>query len=284
MGFVSQGCEPQRPACEDAVFEVHREIPDQLQQGARKVRVWWGALLAIAVIFSAACAFAQQGASSQAAPPSEPTQSSTPSRANPETPASQQQPQRILGIMPNFRAVSPGETPPPPTPKEGFKIATQNSFDYSAFIFVGLTSLVAQGANLHPQLGKGVGGYGQYYWRGFVDKTNGNYLVDFALPVVFHQDTRYYAIGKGGFWERTMYAASRVFITPDYQGHGSVNYSELLGRGIAQGISVTYYPVQDRTAGAVVSRYAWAVGRDALTNVFREFWPDIATGALHRHP
>jgi len=69
------------------------------------------------------------------------------------------QPKRILGIMPNYRAVSAGVIPPPPTPKEAFKIATKNSFDYSAFVFVGLTPLIAEGNDSHPQLGKGVGGF-----------------------------------------------------------------------------------------------------------------------------
>ena len=45
-----------------------------------------------------------------------------------------------------------------------------------------------------------------------------------------------------------------------------------------------YYPSQDRTAGALAAKYGYAMGRDALTNVFREFWPDIATHVLHRHP
>ena len=62
-------------------------------------------------------------------------------------PPSQRQPKRILGIMPNYRAVSAGEKPPPPTPKEAFKIATYNSFDYSAFVFVGLTSAIAEGTD-----------------------------------------------------------------------------------------------------------------------------------------
>jgi hypothetical protein len=50
---------------------------------------------------------------------------------------------------------------------------------------------------------------------------------------------------------------------------------------MAQGISVTYYPSGSRTAGALATK---ALGRDALTNVFREFWLDIATHVLHRHP
>lgn len=241
------------------------------------------------VLVMAGVSFAQSGA--PALPPLkvEDAVQPAPAAAQPEAHTNQDiagaktQPKRILGIMPNYRAVSAGAIPPPPTPKEAFKIATQNSFDYSAFLFVGITSLMAEGSDAHPQLGKGIAGFGSYAWRGLLDKADGNYLVIFALPTVFHQDERYYAMGKGGIWKRAIYAASRILITPDYHGHNSFNASEVFGRGIAQGISATYYPSQDRTAGALAVRFGYAMGRDALTNVFREFWPDIATHVLHRH-
>lgn len=204
--------------------------------------------------------------------------------ANKEVDPSKQQPKRILGIMPNYRAVSAGAIPPPPTPKEAFKIATQNSFDYSSFIFTGITSLLAESSNAHPALGKGIGGFGQYYWRGFLDKTDGNYMVIFVMPTIFHQDERYYSMGEGNFFKRGIYAASRILITPNYQGRNSFNTSEVLGRAVAQGISASYYPAGDRSVGDLAAKYGWAMGRDALTNVFREFWPDIATHVLHRHP
>lgn len=219
-----------------------------------------------------------------------PAASQKSSSAQNETTASQTlkpqevQPKRILGVMPNFRAVSAASVPPPPTPKQAFIIAAQNSFDYSAFIFVGITSLLAEGTDAHPQLGEGIRGFGQYYWRGFVDKTDGNYWVIFILPTIFHQDERYYAMGKGGIIKRLFYAASRVVLTPNYQGHVGFNTSELLGRGISQGISLAYYPSETRTPSAFASKYGYAIGRDALTNMFREVWPDIATHVLHRHP
>jgi subtilisin family serine protease len=197
---------------------------------------------------------------------------------------SKQQPKRILGIMPNYRAVSAGAIPPPPTPKEAFKIATLNSFDYSSYIFVGITSAFAEWSDAHPALGDGMEGFGKYYWRGFVDKTSGNYMVIFALPTVLHEDERYYAMGEGKFLKRGVYAATRILITPDYNGKNTLNASEIFGRAISQGISLSYYPSSDRTAGALAVKYGWAMGRDALTNVFREFWPDIATHVLHRHP
>ena len=206
-------------------------------------------------------------------------------KAQPQQPAprSGQQPKRILGLMPNYRAVSVGALPPPPTPKEAFKIATYNSFDYSSFVFVALTSMIAEGENSHPQLGKGVPGFWAYSWRGFLDKADGNYWVIFALPTVFHEDERYYTLGHGSILKRAFYASSRLIITPNYQGHNTFNASELLGRGIAQGISTAYYPNKDNTAGELAGKYGYALLRDAATNTFREFWPDIAVHVLHQH-
>lgn len=186
--------------------------------------------------------------------------------------------------MPNYRAVSAGTIPPPPRPKQAFKIATENTFDYSSFVFVGLTSMIAEGEDAHPELGKGVSGFWAYSWRGFVDKADGNYWVIFGLPTAFHEDERYFARGEGPIWKRGVYASTRVFITPNYQGHNTINGAELLGRGIAQGISTTYYPSSTRTASALATKYSYALLRDAATNTFREFWPDIAVHVLHRHP
>ena len=42
------------------------------------------------------------------------SQSQSAAPANAGAPSEKQQPKRILGIMPNFRAVSAGEIPPPP--------------------------------------------------------------------------------------------------------------------------------------------------------------------------
>jgi len=193
------------------------------------------------------------------------------------------QPKRILGIMPNYRAVSAGTNPPPPTPREAFMVATRNSFDYSAFVFVGVTSLLAEGSNAHSQLGKGVPGFWAYYWRGYLDKTDGNYWVDWVMPTIFHQDERYYAMGEGGIMKRSVYAATRILITPDYQGKNSFNASEVVGRGIAQAISLSYYPSKTQTLSGFSQKYAYALGRDALTNVFREVWPDINERLFHRH-
>lgn len=256
------------------------------------MRIFWMFALGLSL---ALCAAAQQDATNSASPASTdkpaPTENFTtanrPSGITkaPISQAAEIQPGpsgRVLGLMPNFRVVRPGDIAPPPTAKRNFMLATRSSFDYSSFVFTGFTSALAQWTDSDPQFGQGMRGYEKYYRYGFLDKTDGNYLVMFALPAVFRQDERYYALGKGG-WRRIFYAASRVLITPNYRGYDSFNVSELLGRGIAQGISVAYYPVQDRTIDHNVSRYGFTLARDALTNIFVEFWPDIQARFLHHH-
>ena len=70
---------------------------------------------------------------------------------------------------------------------------------------------------------------------------------------------------------------TRVAVARDYEGQNTPNISELLGRGMAQAVSISYYPSRSRTAGAIATKYGYAILRDAVTNAFREFWPDIAT-------
>ena len=60
---------------------------------------------------------------------SEPTgEGQNPAPANQGAPPEKQQPKRILGVMPNFRAVSAGAIPTPPTPKQAFKIGDSEQF------------------------------------------------------------------------------------------------------------------------------------------------------------
>ena len=125
-------------------------------------------------------------------------------------PLNRQQPQRILGFMPNFRSVSAGATPHPAGWNYNFQVATHQATDYSSFIFLGLTSLTAEGLNSHPVLGKDVDGFYAYTWRGFLDKTGGTYLSAWLLPSLLHEDTRYYALGDGHtVIRRALYVISR---------------------------------------------------------------------------
>ncbi|WP_353062864.1 hypothetical protein RBB77_16415 [Tunturibacter psychrotolerans] len=193
-----------------------------------------------------------------------------------------QQTKRILGIFPNFRAVSANVHLPPQTVKEKFLTATHDNFDYSSIFLPGIVAGYNQATNNTPEFGQGAAGYGRYYWHAFVDQANENYFVEFIVPVITHEDTRYYTLGTGGFWKRAGYSLSRAIITRNDAGHDTFNISEVVGAGAAAGVSNLYYPSRERTFGNTADRWGQNIGIDAGTFLFHEFWPDINHALFHK--
>src|SRR5580698_2055060 len=128
----------------------------------------------ILFVFSAlaigANAFAQDGSTSTgesttaAGPKADP--SAVPNNPNPQNqPDGARLPQtkRILGIIPNFRAVSTDEKLPPQTVKEKFMDATSDSFDYSSIVIPGVIAAYSMAANNYPEFHQGAAGYARYF-------------------------------------------------------------------------------------------------------------------------
>ena len=194
------------------------------------------------------------------------------------------QPKRILGFMPNFRSVAGGAKPHPPGWKYNFTVATRQSFDYSSFIFLGITSLSAEGINSHPVLGKGIGGFWAYTWRGFLDKTDGTYLSAWLLPSLLHEDTRYYAMGNSRSVPiRVLYIISRQVVTRTYSGHQTFNFAGLGGKVLTQVISRTYYPTGATDFSVLATKFGYSAMRDVAFTSIREFYPDIAAHYIRKH-
>ena len=191
------------------------------------------------------------------------------------------QTKRILWIIPNFRAVSAGAKLPPQTVKEKFKTGALDSFDYSSFIFVGIQAGISQASDAYPEFRQGAAGYGRYYWHTFADQTDENLWVEGILPVVLHQDSRYYTLGHGGFIKRGFYAVSRTVITRTDSGKETFNASEVVGAGTAAGISSLYYPTRYRTWTKVGQRWLTNALLDFGTFAAKEFWPDVNRAIFH---
>jgi hypothetical protein len=205
--------------------------------------------------------------------------------ASPNDPSQSDQPakqtKRILGIIPNFRAVSANVHLPPQSPKDKLLTATQDSFDYSALFLPAILAGYSQATNATPEFHQGAAGYARYYWHSFVDQGVENEMVEAIGPILTHQDNRYYTLGQGGFLKRAGYALSRAVITRNDAGHDTFNSSEVIGAGAAAGISNLYYPTPERTFSNTASKWAINVGVDAATFVFKEFWPDINNAVFH---
>lgn len=194
------------------------------------------------------------------------------------------QPQRILGFMPNFRSVAGGTTPHAPGWKYNFIVATQQATDYSSFLFLGLTSLTAEGMDMHSDLGKGIEGFYAYTWRGFLDKTDNTYLSAWLLPSALHEDTRYYAMGKGhSILMRSLYVISRQAVARTYGGRRTVNIAGLGGKVLTQVISRSYYPSSASGLDELTTKFGFSVMRDISFSAVREFYPDAAAHFIRKH-
>ena len=189
---------------------------------------------------------------------------------------------RIMGVVPNFGAVSANTQLPPLTTKGKCWLATEDSFDYSSFIWTGILAGQEFALNNYPEFGHGAAGYGRYYWHSFVDGVSGTYFTEAIVPWISHEDPRYYTMGHGGFFRRIGYALSRVVFTKTDSERTSFNWSEVGGNALEAGLANVYYPPQERGAHQTAVNWGDQIESAALNNIAKEFWPDVRRILFHK--
>jgi len=182
---------------------------------------------------------------------------------------------RILWVVPNFAAVSANTQLPPLSVKGKFWLATEDTFDYSSFIWTGILAGQEFGTKTYAEFGQGMAGYGRYYYHIFIDGVSGSYFTEAIVPSLTHEDPRYYTLGHGGFFRRTAYALSRVVITKTDSERNSFNWSEVGGNLLEAGLSNAYYPAEERGVRQTAINWGAQLESAALNNIAKEFWPDI---------
>ena len=190
---------------------------------------------------------------------------------------------RMFWLVPNFGAVDSNKQLPPLSTREKFKLAAQDSVtDYSSYTWAGILAGQAMLLNSDPELGRGIKGYGRYYWRNFVDGISGTFFTEAIVPAITHEDPRYYTKENGGLLRRTGYAISRAFVTKTDSGGTEFNWSEVAGNGLEAALSNAYYPPQERGVSQTARNWGTQMESAVLNHVFQEFWPDIRRKIFRR--
>ena len=182
---------------------------------------------------------------------------------------------RLLWVIPNYRTAPTIKDFERITPKEKFKIASQDSFDRGTIALGAMFAGVGQLSNSNRSFGQGAAGYGRYFGTAYADFVIGDYMTEGVFPSLLHQDPRYFRKGSGGKWSRLGYAAGQIFWTHSDSGKGQFNYSEILGNSTAVAIGNAYY-ADNRTASDAVSKLSSQLAVDAASNILKEFWPEIS--------
>jgi hypothetical protein len=181
---------------------------------------------------------------------------------------------RILGIIPNFRTAALPVPYQPISVKKKFHIAAQDTFDRGTFALAATFAGESMLSNDNRSYGHGVEGYSKYLGAAYADFAIGNYMTEGVFPAVLHQDPRYFRKGTGNVMSRLGYSVGQIFVTHHDSGRIDFNYSEIFGNSAAVAVSNVYYK-DNRTAHDAVSSLAVQVGVDMVSNVLKEFWPDL---------
>ncbi|MGI8990542.1 MAG: hypothetical protein ACR2I2_13315 [Bryobacteraceae bacterium] len=213
----------------------------------------------------------------QQANTTENTPAATTAATTPEPPN-----KRIFWIIPNFRSSPVLIEYKPLTPKEKFKIATLDSFDRGTVALGAAFAGESQLSNSNPSFGQGVKGYAHYFATAYTDFVVGDFMTEGIYPALLHQDPRYFRRGKGSALSRLGYSAGQIFWTHKDSGGGQFNFSEVVGNSTAVAISMAYYP-ENRSAADGVSKLGNQLAVDMVSNILKEFWPDLDRKFSRKH-
>lgn len=211
--------------------------------------------------------------------PSSPQPGEIASEPAPAVPAAGQESQppgknRVFGVLPNYRKADASQEGTVLPAREKLTIASKDSFDYPLVILAGALAGLGQLTDQSPSFGQGLKGYGHRLITNYADQAMGNMFTEGLFPVVLHEDPRYFRRGSGTIKSRAAYAFTRVFVTHKDAGGTGFNYSEWLGNASSVAISNFYYP-DSRTVKDNGVKLLSQVGTDAVSQVLKEFWPDI---------
>jgi hypothetical protein len=203
-------------------------------------------------------------------------QAATSSQTPDSSPPSQEEkkPERIFGVVPAY-SITDAQNAPPLTSKQKFHLFVSGTLDPFPFVAYAIQAGIEQAGDEHRGYGQGAAGYAKRFGAALADGTSARFFATYAFPSLLHQDPRYFREGEGSGWSRACYSMSRSFVTRSDSGKTQPNWSNILGKFTAAGLSNLYYPADERGGSLTLSRVAISMSYQVLGNLAIEFWPDI---------
>lgn len=185
--------------------------------------------------------------------------------------------ERILGIMPSYRAVlDPAAPYRPLRVKDKWKLFVRESVDPYTFVSAAEGAALSQWHRTAPDYGAGAYSYLQRFGAAQTDLTSQYFFSDAVLASLFHEDPRYFRKGRGfSPLHRIGYSISRVVIARKDSGNDGFGFSGIGGMGMGIALSNAYYPAASVNRGEMESRAISSLTSAVFNNLLTEFWPDL---------
>lgn len=161
-------------------------------------------------------------------------------------------------------------------PRDKFVLFLQDSVDPGTFLSAGFNAGLDQAQNSDPSYGQGAQGYGKRFGAELAGQATSRFFGDFAYPVIFSEDPRYYRMAHGPAGKRLLHAIEHSVLAYRDSGNRMFNFSLWFGTASSLAVSNTYHPDSRRGFAPAASRVGYAVAQDIGFDILREFWPEIS--------
>jgi hypothetical protein len=195
-----------------------------------------------------------------------------------------QEQQRILGIVPNFYTSYIWHAAPMSSGQK-LRLAVRTSIDPVTFGIAAATAGIEQSQNAFSGYGSRGDGYAKRFAASYADDVVDTFIGGAILPLILHQDPRYFYKGTGSITSRALYAIATVAICRGDNGRWEPNYSNIGGNLISAGISNLYYPASNRHgAGETIDNALINTAEGAAGALLQEFLLKRISRGVHHQP
>jgi hypothetical protein len=138
-------------------------------------------------------------------------------------------------------------------------------------------SAITVGANSHSAYGPGLKGFGKSVGVSLLQDATAQFFGAFAIPVIAHQDPRYFRMPHAPITKRIVYSISRTVVSRSDSGRSMPNYATLLNYPIGAELANLYVPGIHPDGASTVARIFTGYALDPANNLLNEFLPDVAS-------
>lgn len=207
----------------------------------------------------------------------------TPSPSPPVIAPAPFNPERILGVLPDYQTITEhGEKAAPLTRRQKWTLAWKESTDPVNLFSAALGAGFSQAGNQTPKYGNGAAAFGKRFGAAVGDMSTQSFFSAGIAASLLHQDPRYFRKGsEAGIPRRALYSVSRLVITRQDSGKAAFNASGILGMLMGIGASNLYYPRASKRTDVMAGRLTTSLFGGVTGNLLSEFWPDVQRKFLH---
>jgi hypothetical protein len=131
--------------------------------------------------------------------------------------------------------------------------------------------------NSHSVYGPGFNGWSKDSGVSFTQDMVGEFFGTFFIPSIVHQDPHYHRMPTASIKRRIFHCIDQIAWTQGDKGEGMVNYADLAGFAVEDGVNDLYVPGQKTNFRSSAARYGTALGTAPIDNFITEFLPDLAS-------